>query len=526
MKTFKYKVLAFVIAIGIIITSGVETKAAEETSPSGIPLKELEKTVDDYMKDYIGDTANGAAVIYIHNGEIKFSKGYGYADVENKIEVDPNKTVFEYASISKTFAWTAVMQLVEQGKINLNEDMMTYFPNNFNDEIRKKLKYKKPIRVIDLMNHRAGFEDKYFNLDVTQEKILADTLEDALLLSIPNQVYEPDTVTAYSNYSTDLAGYLVECVTGKRLYDYLQDNVFDIIGMNSTTANPRYDNISYIVDNKAKGYGEDITDNGWTYVNGYPDGSVNGTAVDLARFAIAYMQEDCPLFEKQETVESLFTTSYKASEYVTGCAHGFWEYEGADLFYQHDGGHRGFTNIVAFSPKSKTGLVVLTNTGSEVYVPYGLAQLVLGDNSEISVKPGENLPNAYALDGMEFLGARRNYSDITSLYSYIEGNLQIKTIDENTIMCNGLTYVQTAPYFYELTDDKDNLVVRFVYSDLSFYCKDGKITGLSMGGTAGDDYLRCKFPYTNTGLLLQAALLLISSLVFMIAPVGRFVCML
>lgn len=372
-------------------------------------------------------------------------------------------------------------------------------------------------------HHRAGFEDKYFNLDVTREEDLSDTLEDALLLTIPNQVYEPDTVTAYSNYSTDLAGYLVECVNGKRLYDYLQENIFDIIGMNSTTANPRYDNIGYIVDNKAKGYGEDVTDNGWTYVNGYPDGSLNGTAADLARFAIAYMQEDCPLYEKQETVKSLFTTSYKASEYVTGCAHGFWEYEGADLFYQHDGGHRGFTNIVAFSPSSMTGLVVLTNTGSEVYVPYGLAQLVLGDNSEISVKPGENLPDAYALDGMEFLGARRNYSDITSLYSYIEGNLQIETIDENTIMCNGLTYVQTAPYFYELTEDKDNLVVRFVYSDLSFYCKDGEITGLSMGGTAGDDYLRCKFPYTNTGLLLQAAILLISSLLFLIATIGRFV---
>jgi len=520
MVKFKYLVMVFFMIVIAVLSSDFEVDAAEDKTPSGIPLSELEDTIDEYMKGYIGDTANGAAVVYIDNGKIEFSKGYGYANVKNEIEINPDKTVFEYASISKTFTWTAIMQLAEQGKIDLNEDIMTYFSEDFSKQLSKKLSYGKTIRIIDLMNHRAGFEDRYFSTDAVCEDDLSDTLEDALIVAMPKQVYEPDTITAYSNYSTGLAGYIVECVTKEKLYDYLKENVFDVLDMNTTSANPRYDEIYYIVDNKAKGYGEDISDNGWTYGNIYPDGSINGTALDLAKFAMAYMQDDCPLFENQGTKEELFTTSHKASEYVTGCAHGFWEYDGAEKFYQHDGGQRGFTTIYAFSPSSKTGLVVLANTGDEVYVPYGVLQLVLGDNSEINVKSGEKLPSAFELDGMEFLDARRNYSDITSVYSYYEGNMKVETIDENTIICNGLTYIQTAPYFYELVDDKNNLVVRFVYSKIYFNSKDGEITGLNMGGTAGDDYLRCKFPYTNIGLILQAVLLLFSIITFSLAPIG------
>ena len=121
-------------------------------------------------KVYIGKEVSGAAVIYIENGEIIFSKGYGYADVENKIPVDPNKTVFEYASISKTYTFTGVMQLVEKGKIDLEEDIATYFPKEFRDEFNKKLSFKKPIRVIDLMNHRTGFAEQNFHTETTKQE--------------------------------------------------------------------------------------------------------------------------------------------------------------------------------------------------------------------------------------------------------------------------------------------------------------------------------------------------------------------
>ena len=135
--------MATIIGVGAIFGNGIKVQAAgeEEPPPPGIPISELEDKVDEYVDQYIGKGANGAAIVYIHHGEIIFSKGYGYGDVSNKIPVDPDKTVFEYASISKTFTWTAIMQLVEEGKIDLDEDIKTYLPAGFYEKFQKKLSF-------------------------------------------------------------------------------------------------------------------------------------------------------------------------------------------------------------------------------------------------------------------------------------------------------------------------------------------------------------------------------------------------
>ena len=527
MKEKRTYYLAGILA-ALLLFSGksMDVHAEGETTPSGIPLDQMEKTVDGYMEEYVGKTANGAAVVYIQNGKMFFSKGYGFADVENKIPVDPAETVFEYASISKTFTWTAVMQLAEQGKIDLNADINTYLTEEFAKELNQKKISEKPIRVVDLMNHRAGFGDQYFSMDFSSQDKLSESLEEALLKTMPEQIYEPDTVTAYSNYGAALGGYLVECVTGKTLNTYLEEEVFAVTGMDATTADPRYDDNVEITEHKAKGYGEGIEDRGWTYVNTYPDGSLNGTAEDLARFAIAFMEEDCPLFDSQETVSAFFETSYQEQEQAAGCAHGFWEYNGADKFYWHDGGHLGFTGIYAFSPWNKTGLVVLTNTGDEPYVPYGLCALILGQDHAKDMAQGETdhaevagFQDAWELDGMEFQTARRNAEDITSLYCFLEGNTAIQTEDSMTILCNGLRYRQTAPDFYTLTDDHDKPILGSVYGSICILRENGVVIGFQYGTMAGDDYLRVSFPFDSTGLLMQGIFFLLASLVLLGVPV-------
>ncbi len=94
--------------------------AASDQTPSGIEMSQLEENIDSFVEEHIGITTPGAAISVVKNGEVVFSKGYGYADIENKVPVDPQKTIFEYGSISKLFVWTAAMQLVEQGKLDLN----------------------------------------------------------------------------------------------------------------------------------------------------------------------------------------------------------------------------------------------------------------------------------------------------------------------------------------------------------------------------------------------------------------------
>src|SRR6056297_3032197 len=106
----------------------------EKSTPSGIPLSDLEKTIDSYVSNYIGKTTPGAAIGVVKDGEIVFLKGYGYADIENKILVNPNRTIFEWASTSKLFTWTSVMQLVEKNKLELDKDIKTYIPKDVDEK--------------------------------------------------------------------------------------------------------------------------------------------------------------------------------------------------------------------------------------------------------------------------------------------------------------------------------------------------------------------------------------------------------
>jgi CubicO group peptidase (beta-lactamase class C family) len=98
----------------------------------------------------------GAAVSVVKDGKLYFAKGYGSADLENGIPVDPEQTVFRIGSLAKLFTWTAVMQLAEQGKLDLDADINTYLDFRIPDT------YPQPITLKHLMTHTPGFEDRYY----------------------------------------------------------------------------------------------------------------------------------------------------------------------------------------------------------------------------------------------------------------------------------------------------------------------------------------------------------------------------
>src|SRR5690554_6145935 len=124
------KIAVFIIIIFSLSYSTVFAEQIEQT-PSGIPMDDLEEFIDQYVENYIDVTTPGAAILVIMDGEVVFSKGYGYGNIEEQIPVDPANTVFEYGSISKLFVYTTIMRLSEEGKIDLNEDIREYLPEGF-----------------------------------------------------------------------------------------------------------------------------------------------------------------------------------------------------------------------------------------------------------------------------------------------------------------------------------------------------------------------------------------------------------
>jgi CubicO group peptidase (beta-lactamase class C family) len=156
----------------------------------------------------------GAVVLVVKNGAVFFAKGYGYSDVEKKVPVTTDATLFRPGSISKLFTWTAVMQLVEQGKLDLDQDINKYL------DFTIPAKFGKPITLRNLMTHTPGFEEQIKDL-INEEGAPMATLKQHLSQHIPERIFPPGTTPAYSNYGAALAGYIVERVSGRPFNDYV-----------------------------------------------------------------------------------------------------------------------------------------------------------------------------------------------------------------------------------------------------------------------------------------------------------------
>ena len=489
-----------------------------ETTPSGINIDNLSDEIDSYMEKYIGVTSPGAAVVVVKDGEIIYSGAYGMADIENNIPVSKD-TVFEYASISKLFVWVSVMQLVEQGKLDLDADIRIYLPVEFNE----KWKNTYTITMRNIMNHSSGYGEYPFDL-FSSEDLMEVDLAQAILTTYPKQYYEPGTASSYSNYAVALAAYVVECISEKEFYEYEKEYIFDVLNMNQTAGHPySIDNIS-ILDNKAQGYraGEKgFTNTGWSYISHYPAGSVNGTAEDLAKFVIALMPNEdtkSALFQNIDTTSLLLSSSY--DEGSSGTAHGFFEYNFVTTpAFGHGGNTMSFSTQVVLVPQEQFGLIVLTNSAGELDITYGLCVLLIGSKNLDSMEIVQELPNIQNLAGT-YVDIRRPEKTPLEFVSYLS-TVSISVIGDNTIKLQkgpfSAEYVQISPYVFELVKC-DNAIIRVNYHRLVFRMDNGTPTHILVGN--GMDMSVLPAHRSSVYLLFSVIVAAISILFFLIYPVA------
>jgi tetratricopeptide (TPR) repeat protein len=171
----------------------------------------------------------GAAVSVVEDGKLFFAKGYGYADLEKGIPVDPEQTVFRIGSVGKTFTWTAVMQLVEQGKLDLDADVDTYLDFRIPDT------YPQPITLKNLMTHTSGFDERWAGSMVSDVKDVVPVRE-WLVSHLAARALPPGDYAGYSNYNAMLAGYIVARVSGQPYDQYIQEHILDPLDMAHSTA--------------------------------------------------------------------------------------------------------------------------------------------------------------------------------------------------------------------------------------------------------------------------------------------------
>jgi CubicO group peptidase (beta-lactamase class C family) len=165
----------------------------------------------------------GAAVVIVKDGQVLTQRGFGYADVAARKRVDPATTMFRAGSISKLFTWTAVMQLVEQHKIDLDADVNQYL------DFKIPPYQGKPITVRNLMTHTPGFEEAFKGGIRFSGQV--PPLDEVLKGMLPERVYAPGTTPAYSNYGAGVASYIVQRISGIPFEEYVERNIFGPLNM-------------------------------------------------------------------------------------------------------------------------------------------------------------------------------------------------------------------------------------------------------------------------------------------------------
>lgn len=267
----------------------------------------------------------GVTLSVVKDQEILLSKGYGYIDLTRKREVDPESTLFRLGSTSKLFTWTAVMQLVEKGRLDLEEDINMYLDSLIPTDLLDGRK-GEPITLAHLLTHTPGFEDIGQGLFVRTEEEMT-SLKEYIDNHLPARVFPPGEVLSYSNYGTALAGYIVERVSGQSFQEYIEEHIFIPLEMEQSTFNqPIPESMEFIqAYNYARG---EYHRGGFEYISGTPAGAMSSTAFDMAHFMIAHLQKgsfkDHQILH-EETAKRMHSQQFTHHPKVDGMTYGFIE---------------------------------------------------------------------------------------------------------------------------------------------------------------------------------------------------------
>ena len=329
-KLFAFALTACVV-VGVMAqvpTQPEPTKSEEpQAPPATTPQRAHELTATDVEAFLDGllplqlkrDDIAGATVAIVKDGKLLFAKGYGLADVEKNKPVSAQETLFRPGSVSKLFTWTAIMQLAEQGKLDLDRDVNEYLDYKIPDA------FGKPITLKNILTHTPGFEEQIkdlFSVDPT-----SPNLGQYLKTHIPARIYPPGTIPAYSNYATAVAGYIVERVSGRPFEDYIIENIFKPLKMDhSTFAQPLPSHLAGFMSNGYRlGSG---TAEPFEMINPYPAGSMSSSATDIAQFMIAHLQEgqlgDARIL-KPETARLMHSRLFALDDAANAMCYGFYE---------------------------------------------------------------------------------------------------------------------------------------------------------------------------------------------------------
>ncbi len=477
--------------------------------------------LDGFMPLALADgNVAGAVVVVVKDGQILTQRGFGVSDVATNAPVDPGKTLFRTGSTSKLFTWTAVMQLVEAGKLNLDADINTYL------DFRIPAAFGKPITLRNLMTHTGGFEEHAKHLFVPNASDLQPI--GAYLKSwVPPRIFPPGEVPAYSNYGATLAGYIVERISGEAFDDYIAHHIFQPLGMQQATFDQPLP--ARFLPDLSKSYMQASQPaRPFELIPAAPAGSLSITGADIARFMIAHLangQFGAVQILKPETAILMHAQAFAATPPLPGMALGFYhEDRNGHVIIGHAGDTETFHTDLHLFLQDNTGLFVSFNSlgadggahSARTLLFHGFADRYFPSQAVDPPTLASAAKDAAVVAG-SYVSSRR--SDTTFLHlAYLIGGAKIAADADGTITFSEVKlpggdlvrWHEVAPFVWQKIGGVDRLAA---------VVKDGQVQALGMEGAPFEVFQPATGAYAAWNMLLLQVCLAVLVIAAVLWPV-------
>ena len=519
MKT-KIVLFAFLLTIPFVFLHNAQ---ADKTKINPTPANTFANR--DTLTQTIDSAANaslkkynlpGTVICIVKDGKVILNKGYGYSNIEIKKPVNPQKTLFRLASVSKIFTGIAAMQMVEQKKLELNKDINSYL---------KDFKFNyitdRPVYLKDLLTHTAGFDDKYIGKSAHSEAG-SIPLDKFIPKFRPTFLYPAGEIYTYSNYGIALAAYLVQTAANTKFDKYADSCIFQPLDMQNTFFRLPKERGNDLVT----GYWDD---NGkprpfaFDFLNDYPAGQLLSTSEDVSKFIIAFLNKgewkgkrilSEESVNKMESVQFTHNSALQAA-----CGYIFTiDTLNNQKIIMHDGGYVGTSTRLMMLPDKNTGFFIACNELNSGF-NFDITDVIL--NSLFPVKkdtvkkyPLASLP-AYDKNVDKFTGyyrftrySHKGLEKLGILFGMYGGDMLIKKNESGMLIMPDLAgnprrLIQVKPLLFQSIDDDYKMAFR--------QDKDGKITHVFTNGVSAMEKIH--FLYST---VMQSALIIICLIVFVI----------
>ncbi|WP_278312450.1 serine hydrolase domain-containing protein [Lolliginicoccus levis] len=347
--------------LGAMLGSSAAADAQEPAPPA---VEQTPQAAQDFLDERLPALldehgAPGIVAAIVSGGEQAAAGGYGFANVEQQRRISPSDTVFETASVAKSFTTMAVLQLVDRGLIDLRADINTYLGPGV--EVADTYP-GQPVTMHHLLTHTAGFEDALGG-DGARSAEEVPSLEEYVARTSMKRVQPPGRFVAYSNYGMSLAGLVVQELAGMSFEDYTEANIFSPLGMVSTEFLPAGE--ARARDDVATTYYADGSPAGAIHLAGTPAGAAVTTADDMSRFMRALLgggELDGQRVLSPRSAQLMLTRQAGMDPRVAGAGYGTWQFQlGPPSGFGHGGDLPGIHTQYVVVPELDLGIFVAVN---------------------------------------------------------------------------------------------------------------------------------------------------------------------